>query len=76
MSTLLAAASPAPEGSGLLPSISLVIFVTLFVGILLFLVLTRKERWAKDARIPLEPDPVEPRTPPASSKEPSSDVRD
>lgn len=46
-----------------LPIVSLVFFFALFVGVLLWLFLTKRSRWEADARIPLDdgPDPVTPR---------------
>lgn len=49
--------------SSVLPVVSLLFFFGLFIGVLLWLALTRKSRWDADARIPLDdgPDPVTPR---------------
>ena len=49
--------------SSLLPIVSLLFFLGLFVGVVLWLFLTRKSRWDADARIPLDdgPNPVTPR---------------
>jgi len=62
MSLLLAAPPTATDvGTGVLPSISLVFFVALFLGIGAWLVFSSRDRWAKDASIPLRDAPVEPR---------------
>lgn len=61
---LAAAAAPAesPSGGGSVwPLVSLVFFVALFVLMLAWLLFSRKERWARDASIPLSEEPVEPR---------------
>lgn len=46
-----------------LPLVSLVFFFALFLGVVLWLVLSKRSRWEADARIPLDdgPDPVTPR---------------
>lgn len=62
--SLLLSASPlasSDAGSALLPIISLVFFVALFLGISAWLLWSRRDRWAKDASIPLHDAPVEPR---------------
>ncbi len=48
------------------PVASTVFFFTLFVGIIVWLIVTgRSGRWSRDARMPLDDvHPVEPRTPP------------
>jgi cbb3-type cytochrome oxidase subunit 3 len=48
-----------------LPIVSLIFFLALFLGVVLWLLLTKRSRWEADARIPLDdgPDPVTPREP-------------
>ena len=46
-----------------LPVMSLLIFLSLFLALVAWLVFTPSARWMRDARIPLEEPPVEPRTP-------------
>jgi len=41
----------------LLPQIALVVFLTIFCTIVLWLWLTPKSRWKKDARIPIDEAP-------------------
>jgi len=49
--------------SSILPIVSLIFFLGLFLGVVLWLLLGGKARWDADARIPLDdgPDPVTPR---------------
>lgn len=69
LGTLLATAPvAAPDevpdaGGSVWPLVSLVFFVTLFALMIAWLLLSRKERWARDASIPLSEEPVEPRDP-------------
>ena len=47
------------EASGLWPSMSLIIFLVLFIGMLAWLFLVPSARWKRDARMPLEDAPLE-----------------
>lgn len=47
------------------PQIALVVFLTLFLGVILWLWLTPRRRWEHDARIPLDDAPQ--RSDPTSS---------
>ena len=49
--------------NGMLPTLSMLIFLSLFLGLLAWQFLTPTARWRRDARIPLEEAPIEPRTP-------------
>ncbi len=56
ITTLLAA-------SGTVGTLALLFFLALFIGLVLWLSLSRSDRWKRDADIPLQDDPVEPRHP-------------
>lgn len=46
------------DASGLWPSVSLIVFLLLFIGMLVWLFVVPSTRWARDARMPLEDAPV------------------
>jgi hypothetical protein len=56
-----------------LPIVSLLFFLALFVGVVLWLLLGSKARWEADSRIPLDdgPDPVTPRSPDRAPERPA-----
>jgi hypothetical protein len=49
------------QTSGVWPVLSLLMFLSLFVGVLLWLWIVPARRWQRDARMPLEEAPVEAR---------------
>lgn len=48
------------EGIGIFPSISLIIFLGFFIGLIVYLVKKGKSHWEDTANIPLEDELVEP----------------
>lgn len=62
------AASVMLAESSFWPVLSTLFFFALFIGIIVWLLVTgRSGRWSRDARMPLDDvHPVEPRTPPSS----------
>lgn len=61
-SLLLLAATAMLAADGTVGTIALVFFLALFLGIVLWLIFSNSARWQRDAEIPLQDDPVEPRT--------------
>jgi len=57
------AAAPVSSGVGFWPTASMLFFIAVFLGVVAWLVFSKKERWARDASIPLSESPVEPRMP-------------
>jgi len=49
--------------SGTVGTVALLFFLALFIGIVLWLSLSKSDRWKRDADIPLKDEPVEPRHP-------------
>jgi cbb3-type cytochrome oxidase subunit 3 len=55
-------AAPAASDAGLWPTVSMLFFLAVFLGVIAWLIFSKKERWARDASIPLSETPVEPRS--------------
>lgn len=50
------------DATGFWPSLSLIVFLLLFVGMLVWLFVVPSARWSHDARMPLEDAPVQARS--------------
>jgi len=57
----------------LLSQVALIVAMSLFVGIIVWLWVTPRARWRNDAQIPLSDEPIEPRD---ASTTPHSPARD
>lgn len=70
LTRVLAAAPPSgaevaateTSGYGFWPTVSMLFFIAVFLGVVAWLIFSNKERWARDASIPLSEAPVEPRS--------------
>jgi uncharacterized membrane-anchored protein len=47
--------------SGTVGTLALLFFLALFIGLVLWLSLSKSDRWKRDADIPLHDEPVDPR---------------
>ena len=70
LTRVLAAAPPSgaeaavteSSAGGFWPIVSMLFFIAVFLGVVAWLIFSKKDRWARDASIPLSEAPVEPRS--------------